>query len=369
MAEEWIVRVHGKEYGPVDLDELRAWREDGRLIRENEIREAGSERWFPAEELPELFADATAVLEAPTEVVRQSTLGQILARCGRIYYQGFWQFLGLSALVVVPSICAQLSSAAVGSPANGELDLRAALAGLFNVCMLLASLAAWPLYIAGIQILAGELAHGRSVALREVVPQALRFWRRVVALCILVYGAFVLLTALALAILLMVVAGAPSIAVILFALALLVFQVWMFGRVFVNVLFWQQAAVLEDAGVLESLRRSKDLARHRRDLPWWRRPSCRGPVVASLWCAFATALTIGPEWSAITTYFHTVMTMQNPQAILEWMSAASKPPGFALLPLALGVLQAIFRPLLGIAFVLLYLDINAPPPSQPNDSA
>ncbi len=32
MAEEWIVRVEGKEYGPVDVDELREWKREGRLI-------------------------------------------------------------------------------------------------------------------------------------------------------------------------------------------------------------------------------------------------------------------------------------------------------------------------------------------------
>ena len=40
QTDAWIVRVLGKEYGPVDLDELREWKREGRLIRENEIREA-----------------------------------------------------------------------------------------------------------------------------------------------------------------------------------------------------------------------------------------------------------------------------------------------------------------------------------------
>ena len=60
MADQWIVRVEGREYGPVDLEELRAWKREGRLIRENEIREPGSERWIRAEELPEIFADGAA---------------------------------------------------------------------------------------------------------------------------------------------------------------------------------------------------------------------------------------------------------------------------------------------------------------------
>src|SRR5258707_223532 len=134
MAEQWIVRVQGKEYGPVDLEELREWKQEGRLIRENEIREPESERWIPAGELPELFADETVAPERPAAFVRQNTLGQLLARTWQIYRKRFAQFLGLSALVIIPSICAQLSSAAAGS----ELDLRTALAGLFNFCMIAA---------------------------------------------------------------------------------------------------------------------------------------------------------------------------------------------------------------------------------------
>ncbi len=57
MTEEWIVRVQGKEYGPVDTDELREWRREGRLIPANEVRRVEEERWFPAGELPEVFAD------------------------------------------------------------------------------------------------------------------------------------------------------------------------------------------------------------------------------------------------------------------------------------------------------------------------
>ena len=111
-TDAWIVRVQGKEYGPVDLEELRAWKQEGRLVRENEIREPGSERWIPAGELPELFADETPAPNVPPTIVRQSTLGEILVRTWQIYRERFGQFLGLSALVIVPSLCAQLSGAA-----------------------------------------------------------------------------------------------------------------------------------------------------------------------------------------------------------------------------------------------------------------
>src|SRR5438309_10584785 len=108
MAEEWIVRVQGKEYGPVDLDELRAWRQDGRLIRENEVREAGSERWFPAGELPEVFADDAAVPAVEPALVRRMSFGEIFGASWRIYVKGFWRFFGLALLVSAPSFFLQI---------------------------------------------------------------------------------------------------------------------------------------------------------------------------------------------------------------------------------------------------------------------
>ena len=363
MSDQWIVRVLGKEYGPVPLEELRAWKKEGRLIRENEVCEPGSERWIPAGELPELFGDEPVPLTIPPVFVRQTTLGNLFARTWQIYRTRFGQFLGLSALVIVPSVCLQLSSAAVSG--GGQLDLRNALAGLFNLCMVAASFVAWPIYVAGLQILTSEAAQGRSIGFADLVPQALKYWSRVALLCLLVYGAFFLLLVLAFAILVMVATGQPSVLMIFVALALLFFQVWMFGRVFVNVLFWQQAAVLENAGVVDSLRRSKEMAQSRRELPWWRRPLWHGVVVSSLWCVLATVLSIGPEWSTLTSYSHILTTTQDAQTIAQSLSAAAKPGALTVWTLTLSVLQTVLRPLLGIAFVLIYLDLRAARPNQP----
>src|SRR6266481_3173988 len=55
MAEEWIVRVQGKDYGPADIDTLREWKKEGRLLPENEARPAN--------------ADPTAVADSAKEVL------------------------------------------------------------------------------------------------------------------------------------------------------------------------------------------------------------------------------------------------------------------------------------------------------------
>jgi hypothetical protein len=365
QSDAWIVRVLGKEYGPVDLDELREWKREGRLIRENEIREPESEQWIPAGEFPELFGDEKPAPQIPpAPFVRQDTLGTLLARTWQIYRERFTQFLGLSALVFIPSLCAQLSSAAIGG--GSDLDLRTALAGLFNFCMLAATFIAWPIYVAGLQILTSEAAQGRPIPFSQVVLRALNNWGRVAILCLLVYGAFFLLLVLDLGILVLVAAGATDPVVIIVALALLFFQVWMFGRVFMNVLFWQQPAVLEDAGVLNSLRRSREIAHSHRELPWWQRPVWRGVILSSLWCLFATALVIGPEWPTLTAYYHNLTTMSDPQSVIQSMTAAAKPATLSVWRVALGALQTILRPLLGISFVLVYLDLRG---RAPNDQS
>ena len=111
------------------------------------------------------------------------------------------------------------------------------------------SIVMWPVYIAGIQILTAEIARGNRPSLVAMLNEAVRFWPRVAALCIFVYGVFFLLMVFGLAIAAMALAGGSSVLLVLVAMGLLILQVWMFGRFFVNVLFWQQFAVLEKRGI------------------------------------------------------------------------------------------------------------------------
>src|SRR5204862_550356 len=182
MAEEWIVRVQGKEYGPVDVETLREWKTEGRLLPTNEARRADVDLWTTVADIPGLFeSDDIGAGRLPQQASLQTrrSFAQILIETVRIYRKGFFQFVGLTLLT------------------------------------------------------------------------------------------------------------------------LLAFQVWLFGRFFINVLFWQQFAVLENARALDSLRESKNLARSGRDLPWFQRPMWRAAFIASIWFAFVLAITLGPEWSTL----------------------------------------------------------------------
>jgi hypothetical protein len=361
MTEQWIVRVQGKEYGPVDVETLHEWKTEGRLLPGNEARRADSDLWTTAADIPGLFDVAVVTPEnarrvTPSPLQPRASFAEILIETVRIYRKGFFQFVGLTLVTLLPSTAAQLTSALIETTPNANVDLRTLAAGAIGFCMFVLTIVLWPVYLAGVQILSAQMAAGRRARLITVLNEAVKYWPRVAALCLFVYGIFFLLTVFAFGIAVMLMTAPPSVFSALLALALLAFQVWLFGRFFINVLFWQQFAVLENASALDSLRESKNLARSGRDLPWFQRPLWRGAFIASIWFAFVLAITLGPEWSMLSHYFHELSTSQDPQALLQALTTTSRSQAFNLAAFLLGIIQALLRPLLGIAFVLLFLD-------------
>jgi hypothetical protein len=366
VTEEWIVRVDGKEYGPANIDTLREWKAEGRVLPANEARPADGELWTLAAKIPGLFDLQPTAATAPQLIHSTSStqappvplsrgFGQILAETFRIYAKGFLQFLCLTLLVVLPSVCSQLAAMWTQGMQASDADLRVLAVGGFAFLMFVFSLAMWPVYVAGIQIFTTEIAAGRRLGFFAGINEAVRFWPRVAALGAFVFVVFALLMLFALGITLMIAAGASSLLAIFSALVLLVLQVWMFGRFFINVLFWQQFAVLENAGFIDSLRESRSLARSRRDLPWFQRPLWRGVFIASLWFAFVLAIALVSEWSTLQHYFNELATTQDPQALLQKLSEVQQARGLNVLGFTLGLLQKILQPLVGIAFVVLYI--------------
>lgn len=369
MAQEWVVRVDGKEYGPADIETLREWKDEGRLLAANEARPSDADLWSTAAAIPGLFDVATAMpvtgrfTQAPPKAEHLG-LGEILVQTARIYGRGFFQFLSLALVVLLPSLLSQLAGALIQKPQGADVSLPVVAAAGFSFVMFILSVVMWPVYIAGIQVLTVEIVAGHRPGVIATLNQAVRYWPGVAALCIFVYGGFALLMVFGLVIAAMVLTSGSSLLLIFFALGLLVLQVWMFGRFFINVLFWQQFAVLENAGFIESLRDSRNLARSGRDLRWFDRPSWRGAFIASLWFALVLVITLSSEWTLVRHYFDQVLTTQDPQALLQQLTETQQAHGFELFAFAMNLLQRILQPLLGIAFVLLYLDSTNQLPSQ-----
>ena len=369
MTDEWIVRVQGMEYGPANIETLREWKAEGRLLPGNEARQADVDLWTTAAEIPGLFTTPPAVpvvdasRQPPVQLSRRS-FAEIVAETLQIYRKGFFQFLGLTLLVLLPSVGSQLITTFVKPPQGSNVEMLPVLAAGFAFLMFTLSLVMWPVYLAGIQILSAEIVRGNRFSLVGVLNEAVKFWPRVAGLCIFVYGVFFLLMVFGLAIAAMSLAAGSSVLVVLVAMGLLIVQVWMFSRFFVNVLFWQQFAVLENAGFIDSLRESRDLARSGRDLPRIQRPLWRGAFIASIWFAVVMAITLGAQWGMLQQYLNQLMTTQDPQALLQQMTEAQKASGFNIPSFALGIVERILQPLVGIAFVVLYLDSKLELPSH-----
>ena len=389
MAQQWIIRVQGKEYGPADLATLREWKADGRVLPANPARQADVEEahWKTAGDIPGLFQVEPPPVQARAGGQRSEVRGQqrqvanqqspisdqksksrppsrnILVETFRIYFRGFFQFFCLSLLSIVPIVCAELASRFVDTTPGVNVDLRTLVAVAFGLCMLVLRIVLVPVYIAGIQILTAELATGHRLGFFSVLNAAVKYWPRVAGLGLFVYGVFFLLILFALGIAIMVVTSAALFSIVL-ALGLLAFQVWLFGRFFINVLFWQQFTVLENANVNEALRESRRLARSGRDLPWYQRPLWRGALIVSIWIAFALAIAVvamwprlAAEWPLVRDSFSQLGVAQDPQLVLQKMVASlPKNQTASFSELGLTVLQRILQPLLGIAFVVLYLD-------------
>src|SRR5262249_22008216 len=105
-----------------------------------------------------------------------------------------------------------------------------------------------------------------------------------------------------------------------------------------------------------SLRESKTLARGGCERPWYRRPLWRGAMIVSIWFAFTLLIAIPSQWQPIREYWKDALTIQDPQVLLEKLSAAQQTHALGLFTLGLGILQRLLQPLLGIAFVVLYFD-------------
>lgn len=359
VTDQWIIRVHGKEYGPADLPTLHEWKGEGRVLASNEARRSDGGGWTTAAKIPGLFCTLSPAV-GETRPIREHAPRSLLGLLGRtllIYGRGFFSYLCLTMLIVAPSICVDLTGSLI-QHAPADADLRTLVQGGFAFCMALLVLVLWPVYIAGIQILTAQLAGGDRIRFLNVLSAAMRFWPSVAALCLLVYGIFMLLTVFALAIALLILVGSGSIVAVVFALALLCLQIWLFSQWFIYTLFWQQTVVLDNESVARALRQSNQFARSGRHLAWYRRPVWRGAVIVSLWTAFLIALYWPVLWQSYQHASQLFATSTDLQSMLETLKTQSQaqPASPTGLNIVLWLIQKLCQPLLGIAFVLLYLE-------------
>jgi hypothetical protein len=361
--DQWIVRVEGREYGPVDLDELRAWKREGRLIRENEIREPGSERWIRAGELPEIFADEAAEAEHPEPaefVGGRLSFGEIFAGGWRVYRVGFGRFLALALLVSVPSFFLQLAAPFLEMPKDQGPLAPVIFAVAVAFVMLVLLVIAWPFSLAATQLLAADIYAGRDPTLGDLLSRAKPLWTRMFVLGLIVYGSYLLWTVIPFLVALSLAPGAASVSGLLLMLSLLIFTAYMVARLFINFLFWEQAGALGRAAAIEALQESKALARSGTDRPRAQRPLYRGAMIASLWLLVIIAANVAIEFPVVLFRMRGVTSLEQAATMVQAMATKNSPDLLSGLTTLLSCLvHAVLRPWMAAIFVVLYLDTKA----------
>jgi hypothetical protein len=365
MSEQWMVRVEGKEYGPVDEDDLRDWKSEGRLIRTNEVCRVGDDRWFPAGELPEIFADEEPAppVEAPDLIVRRRTWREIFRETIRIYRGGFWRFMLFGLLTAVPMFVLQWYFPRVPFPdlTSGAVEAIPAVT-VPPICWLMFALVVlvWPISTAGFQYVADDVLRGRRRTVAEQFAAAVNRFGRMLSTGLVAYGSyffwfFVPLTA-------MVALLASGITALSLMLYLLIgaFMVYMNARLFINFLFWEQTAAFEDKGALLALRESKELARCAPGAPRLDRPLFRGALIASLWVLLLLVLLVGVQFPITLIRLSSVENPEQAMALLQSLAQAKTPdPLMITSDVVSALVNLILRPLLAAAFVVLYYDAKA----------
>jgi hypothetical protein len=195
---------------PVDLETLLEWKEEGRLIPANPVRREGEAEWADAGTIPALFPPAVAPGAGSDLPIHRRTFGEIITQTLRIYLKGFPLFFALALMVAVPSLGLKLSLAFVNSLPGEPLSGTARIAAVVAVVMLLALLAAWPIFLGGLQVATSELAAGRAITLADVLQRAKSLWARIAKLAMFVYGSFMFWTALPL-VAILALASSPSV--------------------------------------------------------------------------------------------------------------------------------------------------------------
>ena len=365
MGEEWIVRVEGKEYGPVEPGELREWRREGRLIPANEVRRVGDERWICAGELPEVFGDAepAAPPPLPRDFPGARTWRQILAETVRIYRRGFVRFMLFGLLTSVPMFVLQwtfpkipLPDFTSGSP--GAIPIPSL--PPISAVMLLLLLLVWPVSAAGFQFVADDVSRGRPRSIGVQFSAALRCWAHMLAAALLVYGSYFFWFFVPLAALIAFTGSGNPLLGSFMILLIGGFMVYVNARLFINFLFWQQTAALGTHPPLAALRESKELARSLPEAPRLERPLYRGAIIASVWLLLVLVLTFGVQLPFMLARFIGVENPEQAMALAQKIAQAQTPDALMIAAdIVTAAINLLLRPLLAAAFVVLYYDAKA----------
>src|SRR5256714_4372793 len=325
MPDEWMVRVEDREYGPVDTDTLLEWKNEGRLIPTNEIRRADDERWLPAAQFPEIFANVPPA-EPPDLIVGRRAWGAIYGERIRIYRRGFWRFMVFGLLTAVPIFVMQGNFPRLPIPdlTSGEPLPTVSVPPICWIMFLLVILL-WPISTAGFQFVADDVLRGRHRPLAAQFSAAIERFGKMLGTGLLVYFSYFFWFFVPLTAMVALLSGGLSVISLMLYLLIGAFMVYMNARLFINFLFWEQTAAFGEDGPLLAVRESRELARCLPEAPRLERPLYRGATVASVWLIFLLFALIAVQFPFTLARLRGVENPEQAMALMQSLSQAKTP--------------------------------------------
>src|SRR5256714_1896104 len=367
MSDEWMVRVEDREYGPVDPATLREWKNEGRLIRTNELRRVEDERWAPAAEFPEFFADDLPSPEPPDLIVRRRTWLEIYRETIRIYRGGFWRFMVFGLLTAVPMFVMQWNFPRLPFPdlLSGESMPTISVPPICWIMFLLVILL-WPISTAGFQFVADDVLRSRRRSLAAQFSAAIERFGKMLGTGLLVYFSYFFWFFVPLTAMVALLSGGLSVISLMLYLLIGAFMVYMNARLFINFLFWEQTAAFGEDGPLLAVRESRELARCLPQAPRLERPLYRGATVASVWLIFLLFALIAVQFPFTLARLRGVENPEQTVALMQNLSPAKTPDALMIASdIASAVMNLILRPLLAASCIVLYYAARARRRSSP----
>lgn len=361
MSDQWMVRVEGREYGPVDTDTLLEWKNEGRLIRTNELRRVEDERWSAAAEFPEFFGDDLPPAEPPDLIVRRRSWREIFRETVRIYRGGFWRFMVFGLLTAAPMFVMQWNFPRVPIPdlTSGEPLPTVSVPPICWIMFLLVILL-WPISTAGFQYVADDELRGRRRSLAAQFSAAIERFGKMLGTGLLVYFSYFFWFFVPLTAMIALLGAGLSVVSIMLYLLVGAFMVYINARLFINFLFWEQTAAFGNEGPLLAVRESKELARCVPDAPKMERPLYRGAIVASIWLLFLIFALIAVQFPFTALRLRGIESPEQAMALMQSLSQAKTPDGLMIASdIASALMNLILRPLLAASFIVLYHDAKA----------
>jgi hypothetical protein len=361
MPDQWMVRVEGREYGPVDTDTLLEWKSEGRLIRTNELRRVEDERWAPAAEFPEFFADDVPPAEPPDLIIRRRSWREIFREAVRIYRGGFWRFMAFGLLTAVPMFVMQWNFPRVPIPdfTSGEPLPTVSIPPICWIMFLLVILL-WPISTAGFQFVADDVLRGRRRPIAAQFSAAIERFGKMLGTGLLVYFSYLFWIFVPFTAMIAVLNAGLSVLTIFIYLLIGAFMIYMNVRLIINFLFWEQTCALGDNAALLALRESRELARCAPDAPRMDRPLYRGLTLLSVWLLLLVVVLVAVQFPFTAIRLQGVDTPEQALALMRSLSQAKTPDALMIASdVASAVMNLILRPLLAASFIVLYYDAKA----------